>query len=88
MKSNAQRQAKYRAQQRALRAAGEPGAREAVLLQLDWNAHLWLRRLAHYHGMTQSEMVEMLVSVAREELASCVSESEMSALCDAINARN
>ena len=89
-KTNAQRQADYRARIRAQRhkaaTTGDGSYLQTITLTIDARAHLWLRRLAHYHGMSQSQIAEALIAQAQEELGKSISADDYGTLCDTINA--
>lgn len=56
-KTNAQRQAEYR---RRCRTRKE-GYSSVLHTQLDYGAKYELERLAHYHGLTQRQLLEQLI---------------------------
>lgn len=57
-KTNAQRQAEYR---RRCRTRKE-GYSSTLHTQLNYGAKYNLERLAHYHGMTQRQLLEQLIN--------------------------
>jgi hypothetical protein len=55
-KTNAQRQAEYRARRR------RDGVSTRLNIEVSLVAHFALERLAHHHGLTQRQMLEQLIT--------------------------
>jgi hypothetical protein len=61
-KTNAQRQAEYRAHRR------DEGVSSRLNIEVSLVAHFALERLAHHHGLTQRQMLEQLITGPHEAL--------------------
>jgi hypothetical protein len=61
-KTNAQRQAEYRARRR------RDGVNTRLNIEVSLVAHFALERLAHHHGLTQRQMLERLLIEPDEAL--------------------